>query len=79
MTASVAYKINVVILLGTGWKLKQVKKALLLDDETLRSYLEKYRQGGLKELISTHNKGSELQLNEKQIEQLVEEFERHVY
>jgi len=29
-----AYKINAVILLGTGWKLKDVKKALLLDDET---------------------------------------------
>jgi len=38
-----AYKINAVILLGTGWKLKDVKQALLLDDETLRSYVEKYQ------------------------------------
>ena len=35
-----AYKINAVILLGTGWKLKAVKEALLLDDETLRSYVK---------------------------------------
>ncbi len=27
-----AYKINAVILLGTGWTLKHVKKALLLDE-----------------------------------------------
>lgn len=38
-----AYKLNVVILLGAGWKLKDVKKALLLDDETLRGYVDKYK------------------------------------
>ncbi len=52
-----AYKINAVILLGTGWTLKQVKEALLLDDETLRSYVEKYREGGIQKLIFTHHKG----------------------
>ena len=35
-----AYKINAVILLGTGWKLKNVKAALLLDDETLSPMLK---------------------------------------
>ena len=74
-----AYKINTVILLGTGWQLKQVKEALLLDDETLRSYVGKYRKGGVKELISTNYRGSQLHLNEKQIEQLRKELERHIY
>jgi len=32
--ASAAYKINAVILLGTGWTLVTVKAALLLDEET---------------------------------------------
>jgi len=49
--ANAAYKINAIILLGTGWKLKQVKQALLLDDETLRLYVEKYRQGDVTALI----------------------------
>ncbi len=49
-----AYKINAVILLGTGWKLKQIKEALLLDDETLRSYVEKYREGGIQKFIVTN-------------------------
>lgn len=73
------YKINAVILLGTGWKLKQVKEALLLDDETLRSYVEKYRKSGIKELISTLYKGSQPHLNEKQIGSLRDELEREIY
>jgi len=44
---NVAYKINAVIFLGTGWKLKDVKAALLLDDETLRSYIKKYQSSGI--------------------------------
>jgi len=35
-----AYKINAIILLGTGWTLKKVQDALLLDTETLRSYVK---------------------------------------
>ncbi len=50
-----AYKINAIILLGTGWKLRQVKEALLLDDETLRSYVEKYKSGGVKKLLETNH------------------------
>jgi len=74
-----AYKINAVILLGTGWKLKQVKEALLLDDETLRSYVEKYREGGIQKLIVTNYKGAQSQLDENQIEQLCKELEKHIY
>ncbi|MCF6338954.1 MAG: IS630 family transposase [Gammaproteobacteria bacterium] len=74
-----AYKINAVILLGIGWKLKHVKEVLLLDDETLRSYVEKYRKGGIQKLIFTNHKGAQSQLDEKQIEQLCEELEKSIY
>jgi transposase len=74
-----AYKINAVILLGTGWKLKQVKDALLMDDETLRSYVEKYRTGGIKKLIETNYQGRNCHLNEQQIEQLISELESKIY
>jgi transposase len=57
-----AYKINAIILLGTGWKLKEVKEALLLDEETLRDYVKRYQSGGIEELISTHYHGSESRL-----------------
>lgn len=46
-----ADKIKSVILLGTGWTLLQVSEALLLDEETLRSYVAKYREGNLQKLV----------------------------
>lgn len=74
-----AYKINAVILLGTGWKLKQVKDALLIDDETLRSYVEKYKSGGLKKLAETNYQGRNCHLNDTQIDQLRAELESKIY
>lgn len=65
-----AYKINVVILLGSGWTLEEVKDALLLDEETLRSYVKKYQEGGLPELLKVDFKGSEPQLSVSEAEKL---------
>lgn len=74
-----AYKINAVILLGTGWNLKQVKDALLIDDETLRSYVEKYKSGGIKALTTTNYQGRNCLLGELQINQLRAELESKIY
>lgn len=74
-----AYRINAVILLGTGWRLRQVKEALLIDDETLRSYIEKYRSGGIKELIATNYQGRNNLLSDAQHEILKEELESKIY
>ncbi len=71
-----AYKINAVILLGTGWKLKDVKAALLLDDETLRSYVEKYMADGIDGLVSVHLQGRACLLTEEQQEALCLQLER---
>ena len=37
LSAKLAYRINAIILLDSGWNLASVSDALLLDDETLRS------------------------------------------
>jgi len=74
-----AYKINAVILLGSGWTLKKVKSALLLDDETLRSYVEKYSLGGINTLIETHYKGRSCLLSEPQIKCLTLELEANIH
>lgn len=74
-----AYKINAVILLGTGWKLKAVREALLLDDETLRSYIDKYRSGGVTELIKTNYQGRTSHLSDSQQAKLCEELESNIY
>lgn len=74
-----AYKINAVILLGSGWTVEKVKTALLLDDETIRSYVEKYRAGGVKDLIATHYMGRESILNDTQEELLCEELNENIH
>jgi transposase len=74
-----AYKINAIILLGSGWKLKRVKEALLLDDETLRNYVMRYREGGLAGLIATNHKGSVSPLTEEQSEALIKELDGAIY
>lgn len=74
-----AYKINAVILLGTGWKLKEVKQALLLDEETLRGYVDRFQMGGIAELVSTFYKGRETHLSEQECEQLCCELNFSIY
>ena len=54
-----SYKINTIVLLGSCWSLDEVSEALLLDDETLRSYVNDYRSGGLPTLLKTNYKGSQ--------------------
>lgn len=77
--AHAAYKINAVILLGTGWTLKKVKNALLLDDETLRSYVGKYRDGGIESLLETNHKGRDCFLSKSQEETLRSELEENIH
>jgi len=74
-----AYKINAVILLGTGWTLKKVREALLLDDETLRSYVKKYQTGGIPLLIHTNHSGKKANLDDKQLKQLRNELDEKIY
>jgi len=52
-----AYRINAVILLGTGWTLADVSEALLLDEETLRNWLARYQTGGVDALCVDHYTG----------------------
>ncbi len=73
------YKINAVILLGTGWKIKNVKEALLLDDETLRTYVNKYQTGGVGKLLQTHYSGRQTNLDESQSKVLCDELDAEIY
>lgn len=74
-----AYKINAVILLGTGWTLKKVKSALLLDDETLRGYVIKYKEHGVEGLLVTNYTGRECKLSEAQKNILANELNSKIH
>jgi transposase len=77
--AHAAYKINAVILLGTCWTLEQARQALLLDGDTLSSYVKKYNEHGIEALISIHYKGRSSELTEAQEDQIREELERVIH
>lgn len=74
-----AYKINAVILLGTGWSVEDVANALLLDEKTLRRYVKQYQQGGMDELLETRFHGRSSRLSDQQILRLIEELESKIY
>ncbi|MCF6257635.1 MAG: winged helix-turn-helix domain-containing protein [Gammaproteobacteria bacterium] len=74
-----AYKINAIILLGTGWKIKNIKEALLLDDETLRTYVNKYQTGGVGKLLQTHYSGRQTNLDKSQSKVLCDELDAEIY
>ena len=74
-----AYKINAIMLLGSSWTLEAVKNALLLDEETLRSYVKKYQDGGIPELLKVEFKGSEPQLSVAEIETLCHTLDTQIF
>lgn len=74
-----AYRINAIILLGTGWSLDEVVDALLLDGETLRNYVMRYKQGGLEKLLEWNYKGGTSKLSMQDIELLSQELENSIY
>ena len=74
-----AYKINTIILLGTGWTLEEVVDALLLDDETLRAYVKNYKNGGLEKLLENNYKGGIPKLPIQYLEILSQELETNIY
>ena len=69
-TSSSAYKINAIILLGTGWTFTKVKEALLLDEDTLSRYVARYQKGGISYLLETQYTGRECLLSAEQIKTL---------
>ena len=76
--ARIAYRFNALILLGTGWTLKQVSEALLLDEETLRHYVNRYTRIGIEALSKDDHKGKACSLIDDQIEQLKLFMDQHI-
>lgn len=69
-----AYRIHAVILLGTGYTLKKVKKVLFIDDETLRAYVENFRADGIAGLLTDNRNGKACRLTDSQIDLLKNEL-----
>ena len=61
-----AYRLNVVILLGSGWSAEQVAEALLIEADTARTYFKRYREGGIERLLHMAYSGGEAWLDATQ-------------
>ena len=74
-----ADRVKAIVLLGSGWTVANVAEALLIDEKTVRLWLEKYRLGGEDELIQLHYQGKAPMLNETQQAELATHLDEHTY
>jgi transposase len=74
-----AYRLNAVILLGTGWTAAQVAAALLVDADTVREYFKRYKSGGIDALLRMSYVGSEALLSPEQLSELDTHLRHHLY
>ncbi len=74
-----AYRLNAVILLGCGWTPKQVSDALLIDESTLRSYVTRYRRGGIDKLLKDEYSGGLSYLSVVERQELEAHLRAHTY
>ena len=74
-----AYRINALLLLGLGWTYAEVSEALLLNRDTLRDYITRYKSGGLKALLKDKHQGSSGKLSGREIKELCVHLEEKLY
>ncbi len=74
-----ADRIKAVVLLGTGWTVIDTAEALLLDEDTIRSYRQAYRQGGTDLLLTVRYQGSGPKLSPDQIRELDQHLSTRTY
>lgn len=74
-----AYRINVIILWDQDFTCEEIANALMLSEETIRNYVNRYKEGGIARLLSDNHKGSESKLDDKQQQILDAHLQEHVY
>ena len=66
----VARRANALVLLDEGWNCEEVADALLLDDDTIRTWHNLFVADGIKGLANFEAGGSACQMNDAQLEEL---------
>ena len=74
-----AYRLNAIILLGTGWSYEEVANALLLDNETIRNYVKRYEKAGVAGLVTDEHKGTPCKLSEVELVELDTHLRANTY
>ena len=73
------YRLHAIILLGTGYTLQKVKEVLFIDDETLRNYVDIYRNEGIEGLLTDNRGGKVCRLSASEIELLCSELSSTIH
>ena len=74
-----ADRIKAIVHLGSGWSVKEVADALLIDEKTVSLWLEKYQRGGKEELLAMYSQGKSSSLTDKQQEELAKHLDENTY
>ena len=74
-----ADRIKAIYSLAVGHNIAQVASILMIDENTLRNYRDKYKEGGIPKLLKRAHKGSACKLNAKEIERLKKELEESIH
>jgi len=74
-----ADRIKAIVLLGKSWTFNQVAEALLMDEETIRNHLKRYKENGIKGLLSVNFKGTESKLFKKELKQFDKHLKKNTY
>ena len=74
-----AYRINAIILLGSGWSFEQVAQALLIDAKTVSNWYDAYKDGGTDELLALNYQGKAPTLSAEQQAELSKHLDEKTY
>jgi transposase len=74
-----ADRVKAVMSLGSGWSISTVSEILVLDDNTVRSYFDKYVHGGEEEFLEFNDVGRQPMLTAKQERELSRHLDANVY
>ncbi len=74
-----ADRIKAIYSLGTGSRVEDVVKILMLDEETLRNYIKRYQTGGIAELVKDHYQGSSSKLTAEELSELDAHLQKNTY
>lgn len=74
-----ADRIKAVLLIDSGLSFEKVSEYLLLDDQTIRNYIDRYKRNGIDGLLNDNYAGSTARLSKEQEEQLKENIKQNAY
>jgi len=74
-----SYRLHAIILLGSGFPPSEVSNILMLSEDTVVTYFDKYQSGGISKLLKREYKGSNKKLSKEEIALLTEELDSSIY